>query len=74
MELDGAPLLSDASIRDFQQGTAGYVANAVQQSLLLPNDMANLKSMRKYEVFLGLKRNLARVSPFSFSSLFFYIY
>jgi len=46
MELDGAPLLSDASIRDFMQGTAGYVANAVVQSLLLPKDMADLKSMR----------------------------
>ena len=46
MELDGAPLPSDASIRDFQQGTAGYVVDAVEQSLLLPNDMVDLKSIR----------------------------
>jgi len=64
MELDGAPLLSDASIRDFQQGTAGYVVDVVEQSLLLPNDMADLRSMRQHEVFLGFKRDLAMVSKF----------
>ena len=37
MELDEAPLPSDTSIRDFQQGTTRYVANAVEQSLLLPS-------------------------------------
>ena len=26
----------DSSIRDFQQGKAGYVANALEQSLMLP--------------------------------------
>ena len=61
MEVDGAPLLEDASTQDFQRGTTGYVADAVEQSLLLPKDMANLKSMRQYEVFLGLKRDLAMV-------------
>ena len=69
--LNGALLPSDASIRDFQQGEAGYVANAVEQALLLPTDMANLRSMRKHEVFLSLKRDLTMVShfvPFSHSS------
>ena len=42
MDLDGASLLSDASIRDFQQGTARYVANAVEQSLLLPKTWLTL--------------------------------
>lgn len=55
-------MLYDASIRDFQGGTAGYVANAVEQTLQLPKDMADLKSMRKHEVFLSLKRDLAIVS------------
>ena len=67
-------LLFDASIKDFQQGKAGYVANIVEQALLLPTDMADLSSMRKHEVFLNLKRNLAMVSPlahFSHFSLFF---
>jgi len=62
MKLDGAPLLDDASIRDFQRGTAGYVVDVVEQSLLLPKDMADLKSIRKHEVFLRLKRDLAMVS------------
>ena len=64
MEMDGAPLLEDASIRDFQRGTAGYVVNVVEQSLLLPKDMADLRSMRQFEVFLELKRDLAMVSLF----------
>ena len=46
MELDGAPLLNDASIRDFQRGIAGYVVDEMEQSLLLPKDMADLRSMR----------------------------
>ena len=54
--LDEAILTTDASIRDFQQGRVGYVADAMEQALLLPGDMANLWSMRKYEVFLSLNR------------------
>ena len=46
MEVDGAPLLEDASIQDFQQGTVGYVADAVEQSLLLSKDMTDLGLMR----------------------------
>ena len=34
----------------------------MEQPLLLPRDMADLKSMRKHEVFLSLKRDLAMVS------------
>ena len=59
--VDGAPLLVDASIRDFQGGKASYIANAVEQALLLPADMAELWSMRRHEVFLSLKRYLAMV-------------
>ena len=62
MELDGAPLPNNTSIQDFQQGMVGYIANAMEQSLLLPKDMADIKSMRQHEVFLGLKRDLAMVS------------
>ena len=53
----------NASIRDFQQRRASYVANTVEQMLLLLGDMANLRSMRKHEVFLSLKKDLALVSP-----------
>ena len=37
--LDGAPLSTDASIKNFQQGKSDYVANAVKQALLLPEDV-----------------------------------
>ena len=39
----------------------------MEQTLLLPKDMADLRSMRKHEVFLGLKRDLAMVRAFFFS-------
>lgn len=42
----------------------GCVANAMEQSLLLPKDMIDLRSIRKYEVFLGLKRDLEMVRIF----------
>ena len=54
--VDGDPLLANASIRDFQGGMAGYVGDAVEHALLLPEDMAELRSMRRHEVFLSLKR------------------
>lgn len=65
LELDGAPLIANASIRDFQQGMARHVANAVEQALLLLGDMVDLRLMRKYEVFLSLKRAFALVRLFS---------
>ena len=47
--MDEAPLLTNASINDFQHEKARYVANAVKQALLLPRDMANLRSMKKHK-------------------------
>ena len=60
--LDGSPLPTNAFIRDFQQGKAGYVADAVEQALLFPKDMADLRSLRRHGVFLSLKRDLTMVS------------
>lgn len=39
------------------------MANAVEQTLLLLRDMADLRSLRKHEVFLSLKRDIALESP-----------
>jgi len=61
LELDGAPLPVDSFIRDFEKGKAGYVANSLEQALQLSQDMADLRSLKKYEVFLTLKRDLAMV-------------
>lgn len=38
------------------------MANALEQPLLLPHDMANLRSLKKHKEFLTLKRDLAMVS------------
>ena len=46
------------------------MADAMEQALLLLEDMADLRSMRKHEVFLSLKRDLALVS--SLTALFFF--
>ena len=35
LKLDGAPLPLDSSIKDFQKEKAGYVADALEQPLLL---------------------------------------
>ena len=59
--LNREPLFANASICDFQGGTAGYVADAVEQVLLLPKEMAEWRGMRRHEVFLNLKRYLAMV-------------
>ena len=76
--LDETPLLANASIKDFQGGKASYVANAMEQALLLPEDMAELHSMRRHEVFLSLKRYLAMVcsllDPFFFFLFFFFFF
>ena len=46
------------------------MANVVEQALLLFEDMVELRSIRRHEVFLSLKRYLATVcpllNPFSF--------
>ncbi|KAK9995603.1 hypothetical protein SO802_020289 [Lithocarpus litseifolius] len=59
--LDGAPMPANASIRDFQGGKAGYIADVVEQALLLLEDMAELRSMKRHGVFLNVKRYLAMV-------------
>ena len=52
----------NAFIKDPQQGKAGYVADAVEQALLLPSDMTELRTLRTHEVFLSLKKDLAKVN------------
>ena len=47
------------------------MANAMEQALLLPEDMIEWRSMRKHEVFLNLKRDLALVSLLSIFFFFF---
>ena len=59
--LGGEPLMDDASIRDFNGGIGCHVASALEQTLLLPKDMVQLRGLRKNEVFLNAKRYLGMV-------------
>ena len=72
--LGGEPLIDDASIRDFNGGIGCHVALALEQTLLLPKDMMELRGFRMSEVFLHTKRFLGMVctySPLLFFSFFF---
>ena len=65
------PITFDATLRHYRRGHAGLVAEALQQPLLLPQDMAAYRSFNHLDLFLSLKRDLAMVSN---SAHFFFIY
>ena len=44
LEVDGAPIAWDASLRHYRGGYAGYVVKALEQPLLLPKDMEAYRS------------------------------
>ena len=73
LEVDGMPITFDATLRHYCGGHAGLVAEALQQPLLLPQDMAAYRSFNHPELFLSLKRDLAMVSD-STHFLFTHIY
>ena len=50
LELDGAALHQNASIREFQRGHTYYVAEALERPFLLPKDMDALKKVRQLEL------------------------
>ena len=62
LELDGVAIPYNASIREYNRGRAGYVAEALEQPLLLPRDMEAYRRFSQPEIFLSLKRDLAMVS------------
>ena len=65
------PIAFDATFRHYRGRHAGLVAEALEQPLLLPQDMAAYRSFNHPELFLSLKRDLAMVSD---SAHFFFIY
>ena len=71
--LDGEPLMDDASIRDFNGGIGCHVTSTLEQTLLLPKDMVELRGFRRSEVFLHTKRVLSMVCTNS-SLLFFFFF
>ena len=75
LEVDGMPIAFDATLRHYRGGHAGLVAEALEQPLLLLQDMdmAAYRSFNHPELFLSLKRDLAMVSD-SLHFFFIYIY
>ena len=85
LEVDGAAILWNASVKDFQRGHATHIVEALEQPFLLPKDMEAVGKMRQQDLFLSLRRDLALVSilsgifllsitmffPFFFISLFY---
>ena len=69
LELDGAPISWDATLWESQRGQASFLAEALQQPLLLPRDMKGLRDTRQPDLFMSLKRDMAMVSE-NFSYLF----
>ena len=75
LEVDDAPITIDATLRHFRGGHAGLMAEALQQPLLLPQDMAAYRSFNHPDLFLSLKRDLAMVSNSThFSFIFVYLH
>ena len=53
--------MDNASLKDFRGGEGAYMADALERSLLLPANMAELGNLRRQEVFLSIKRYLGMV-------------
>ena len=60
--MEGASIPYDTSIWDAQRGHANYLAQALQQPLLLPRDMESIRRTRQPDLFMSLKKDLAMVS------------
>ena len=59
--LGGEPMIDDASLRDYNEGIGCHVASVLEETLLLPKDMVELRGLRRNEVFLQTKRFLGMV-------------
>ena len=73
LEVDGAPISMDASLRHFRGGHAGRMADALLQPLLLPSDLAAYRSFDHPDLFLSIKRDLAMVRNFNLISFYSHI-
>ena len=68
------PLTDDASIRDYNGGIGCHLASVLEETLLLPKDMVELRGLRRNEVFLQAKRCLGMVCIVIFFNLLFYFF
>ena len=65
--------MDNASLRDFRRGNGAYMADALERSLLLPADMAELGNLRRQEVFLNIKRYLGMVRLLTLVALLIFV-
>ena len=72
IELDDAPIPWDATLWESQRGQASFLAEALQQPLLLPRDMEGLRKTRQPDLFMSLKRDMAMVSGIFYLVLILY--
>ena len=72
--LGGEPLIDDASIRDYNGGIGCHVASMLEETLLLPKDMVELRGLRRNEVFLQTKRFLGIVRIYLFTVFSFFLF
>ena len=73
LEVDGMPIAYDATLRHYRGGHASLVAEALEQPLLLPQDMEAYRTFNHPKLFLSLKRDLAMVSDYVHFSSFIVI-
>ena len=69
--------MDNASIRDFNGGIGCHVASVLEETLLLPKDMVELRGFKRNEVFFHTKRFLGMVCIYFFTIFFifyFFIY
>ena len=66
-------MTDDASIRDYNGGIGCHVASILEETLLLPKDMVELRGLRKNEVFLQAKRFLGTVSICLLKDIYLFI-
>ena len=69
LELDVVAIPYTASVREYNRGRAGYIAEALEQPVLLLRDMEAYRWFSQPNLFLSLKRDLAMVSHSSTLSL-----
>ena len=72
--LGGEPLTDDASIRDYNGGIGCHVASVLEETLLLPRDMVELRGLRRNEFFLQTKRFLGMVRIYLFTVFSFFLF
>ena len=54
LEVDGAAIPWNASVRKFQRGHSAHIAEALEQPLLLPKDMDAVRKIRQQDLFMSL--------------------